>query len=60
MSDAGLDISHIICSQSCCVWVFFQVRDFTNNPRDIQVALEDIVDTQYCDLCDVGSVFDRM
>ena len=38
----------------------FQTRGFTNNPQDIQVALEDIAENRVCDMCDVGSVFDTM
>lgn len=39
---------------------FLQVRDFTRNPRDIQLALDDNLDPPYIDTCDMGSVFDQM
>ena len=39
---------------------YLQVRDFTRNPRDIQIALDDNIDPPFCETCDMGSVFDKM
>lgn len=54
-----LDKKHefaLILLQDAAVWA----RDFTNNPRDILVALEDIVDTPYYESCEMSTVFDKI
>ena len=40
--------------------ILFQAKDFTNNPRDILIALEDVVERQPYETCDMASVFNLM
>ncbi|XP_045158259.2 BRISC and BRCA1-A complex member 1-like isoform X2 [Mercenaria mercenaria] len=58
-SKARIDRKHefaLILMQETAIWV----RDFTRNPRDIQLALDDNLDPPFCETCDMGSVFDKI
>jgi len=60
------DYEFIILTSTCtiqhnitCIFSL-QVRDFTNNPRDIINFLEDIEETFPCETFDLSSLFDVM
>lgn len=58
-SKQKLDRKHeyaLMLLQNSAKWV----RDFTRNPRDILLALDDVLDPPFCENCDMTSVFDEI